>query len=232
MGEYLKSALQSLRHNGVLRTLQRGFQRAIPSWVFNINTLITVETSLRAIMADWEGEPPNPTLRHRWATEADMDHLTPGGFTVEEIRTFFRNGGRVAITTKDGNPVGYFWLFPRTNIFNGWIQLTVAPDEIVGGHIFVAPEFRGERWFREIRRFVFPQLIDEGYERMLGFIAALNRSSLRAGSSAERRNVGRVFYIRILGLIIHRVGGKWGAGFWRERRPLPVSSDDLREPHT
>ncbi len=172
-----------------------------------------METSLRAILKDWEDEPRNDKLYHRWADKSDSDHLTQSGFSAEQVHTYFDQGGRAAISTKDGKPVGSFWMFPETKVFDKWFRVDAALDEIISWQVYVDPEFRGERWFREIRRFVFPQLIDDGYERMLGIIDALNRSYLHAGARPERRNVGRIFCIRLLGLSLFHINRRWGCGF-------------------
>jgi GNAT superfamily N-acetyltransferase len=219
---------QSLHNQGPLRTVQRSFQRLMPAAVFDVNTIVGVETSLRPILEDWTGTPKNEALLHRWATEDDIDHLTRGGLSPHDVRSFFDLGGIAAITTKDGNPVGYFWLFPTTKIYYSWLQLSAEPGGILGGHIYVAPEYRGERWFREVRKFVFPQLLDQGYERMLGFIDSLNRSSLRAGASQERRNIGRIFYLHCLGFVIFRINHIWRCGRYSEKQPFLFSFEGFR----
>ena len=56
------------------------------------------------------------------------------------------------------------------------------------------------------------------------------RIALRTGVPSPRRFLGRISFVRLLGLVIYcRDGRKWGAGLWNERRPFELSFDDFDE---
>jgi hypothetical protein len=61
---------------------------------------------------------------------------------------------------------------------------------------------------------------------MLGLIDATNRNSYRALGKLGYVPIGRLRYLRILGLAVIRVGKTWGLGVWRGETPLqiPVSA--------
>ncbi len=228
MRKFFESIVQSLKFGGVLRTLHIALHRTFPGPILTINVAVAVETNLPAILEDWKDEPRNDALVHRWGSKDDLDQLTMGGLSRKRVLAAFDDGERAVVTTKNGEPVGYFWVFPNAKTYDGWWRVNLEPDEIVSWHVYVAPEYRGERWFREARRFAFPQLIDEGFKCMLGFIDALNRSSRRAGASSRRKEVGRLNIFRLLGLTIYRLAPRWGAGFWSERRPCQFQSAEFR----
>lgn len=221
----VEDAVRSFRTAGFLRTAQRAFDRVIPFDILRVNHIVAVEASLAGVLKAWQGEPLSDRYRHRWSTGEDLDLLTCGGLSAEEVRDYLDAGARAVITTLDREIVGYSWYVPEVWMSEGWLRVTIAANEIWGGHAYTAPKHRGQRIQTEVRKFAYPRLIAEGYERVLGFVAVLNRSSLRAGLTSARKYVGRIFYIRLLGLVIYRIDRKWGAGFWNEAWPYDLSFD-------
>ncbi len=227
VGATVTAALLSFKNAGVLRTTQRVLQRTIPMHIFEINTVVVIEALLKATLDERKGTPLNPDLQYRWATAQDLNLLTSGGLTPAYVHKYFDAGGRAVITTCNGEMVGYHWFVPNRWDCYGWLRFTVAAKEIWGAHNYVAPAYRGKRMAGETRDFAYAQLLSEGYERSAGVVQALNRSSLRVWSSPANRVLGRVFYIRLVDLIIYRIGGKWGAGLYASGRPLEFSLDEF-----
>jgi len=225
VGKTFDDAVRSFKTAGPLRTAQRALERFVPERVLSFNQIVAVEGSIAAVMEAWQNEPLNNQYHHRWSTREDLDLLTRGGHTPERVLEYFEAGARAVITTLDGEMLGYSWLVPDGWISKGWLRVTLGPNELWGGYAYTEPEHRGKRILPEARKFAYPQLITEGCERVLGFVDALNRSSLRAGSTPARKYVGRIFYIRLLSFVIYRVDKKWGAGFWNEKRPYELSFD-------
>lgn len=227
VGATVAAALRSFKNAGVLRTAQRALQRVIPPRIFEVNQVVVIDTFLKTTLDERMGAPPNPDFQYRWATGQDLDLLTCGGLTRAEVRECFDAGGRAALVTSGDEMVGYYWAIPERWDSYGWLRFTMAANEFWGGHNFVAPAFRGKKIAGETRDFAYAQLLSEGYERAAGAVQALNRSSLRVWSGPANRILGRIFYIRLGDLIIYRIGGKWGAGFYGGGRPLEFSLDQF-----
>jgi len=224
-------AVRSFKSNGALRTLQRGINRVLPEHIFTVNQIIAVEDSIADVIAGLGDRVPDACYRQRWSTGEDREALAWGGQSAQEVAAYYDHGGaRAVITTKadqmgSDKMVGYAWLMTKDWTSQGWMRVKLAPNEVWGGFIFTAPEHRGKRILAGVRQFSYPRLITEGYDKVLVFVSALNRSSLRAGGTPGRKYVGRIFYIRLLGLVIYRIGRKWGAGFWNQQRPYAFSYD-------
>ncbi len=218
MGNTLHKARLSLRNAGLVRTVQRALQRAIPLWLFDTNSLIAVEIDF----TDWRAPAVAAEWPHRWADERDLALLTQGGMSEDEVRTLMAQGGRAALCAREGKLVGYVWCLTDHYIAFDWIRVVLDGD-VYGAAAYVAPELRGRNLHNETRRFAYPALRDLGYTRAISFVEHLNRSSMRAGKTSDRRYIGRLTYVRLLGLVVYRLDGKWGAGFWNRARPFDLS---------
>lgn len=222
MWDIFRKTWLSLRHAGSARTAQRALQRAVPAWLFDFNSLI-------AIKIDFEDLHLIPAIEewpYRWANKGDLELLTQGGFSVDELRAFWDLDGRAALCTKDGKLVGYTWYLTKSPTVFGWIRVALN-GEVYGAAGYVAPEFRGRRIQSQARKFAYTALADLGYTRAVSFIEHFNRSSMRAGSNSIRRYIGRLSYVRLLGLVIYRIDARWGAGLWNSKRPFDLSFDDF-----
>lgn len=221
-GRFIKNfqdAVRSLRTAGFVRTLQRFVQRVIPPALFDINVIIAIENPLDM----WRDEVPSDQWQHRWGTRADMDDLMAGGLTRDQVETYMDADARPVISSKDGEFVGLTWPIPGALDNYGWMRVSPAPGDIWGGPAYTDPKFRGMRSHKESRMFAYPQLLDEGYKCIIGFVQLTNHSSLRVRASSARRYVGRIFYIRLLGVVLYRIQAKWGIGFWNKSRPYCFS---------
>lgn len=224
----LASAYRRVKTVGVTRTVQRLIQRLIPSRIFNLNALVLIQTSMEIFLEESKDDPQNPDLRHRWASQQDLDLLTCGGLTPDLIREYFNAGGRVAVTTNtDGEVVGYNWSLLNYANSQGWMRFHFAPTDIWGAHNYVAPAYRGQRIAGQIRRFVYLQLQSEGYKRSAGLVETLNRSALQTWSSPANRLLGTLFYVRTGNFVIYRIGRTWGAGLYGGGRPLELSTTEF-----
>jgi len=64
--------------------VQRAVQQTVPSWLFDCNYLIVFMWDL----ADWRLPAVADDWPYRWAEEKDLEVLTQGGLSTEEIRAF------------------------------------------------------------------------------------------------------------------------------------------------
>lgn len=220
MWDTLHKARLSLRNAGLVRTVQRALQRTVPVWLFDTNSLIALELDF----ADWREPPASAEWPHRWADESDLEFLTQGGLSAAEVRAFFTQGARAALCTQGDKLVGYTWYLPSRCTVFGWIRANFE-QRLYGAAAYVAPEFRGRRLHMETRKFAYPALTALGYTGIASFIEHFNRSSMRTGKDSPRRHIGRLTYVRLLGVVAYRLDGKWGAGFYNRRRPFELSFD-------
>ena len=142
-----------------------------------------------------------------------------------EIQSFRRLNARAHVIVKDGETVAYSWLVPDSRYIFDWIQVVLAPGELYSSGAFVAHSYRGQRLQGELRKFGWSQVANENYGRVVTFIERLNRSSLKSQVKPARRYVGRLTYLRLLGLVIYNLDGNWGIGFWNRRNPFKLSFD-------
>jgi hypothetical protein len=210
----------SLQHAGVARTAQLALQRLVPDWLFDINSLIAIEVDfadcrVSAVADEWP---------HRWADEDDLELLTQAGYSAAEVRAFFAEGARAAVCEHDGKLIACAWPVLNDHTVFGWMRVIVG-RKVHGRAGYVAPEFRGREIHFETRNFMYSALADLGYTGIVSFIEHLNRSALHAGGNTPRRYVGRLFYVRLLGLVVYRLDDKWGAGSWNRTRPFELSFD-------
>ena len=222
MWNTLRKTRLSLQNAGLLRTAQRVVQRSVPAWLFDFNSLIAMENDLTGGgFSPESGEWP-----HRWAEENDLELLTRGGLSADEVRSFWDQDGRAALCTKNGRLITYTWYLPGGCKVFGWLRI-VGDRQMYSTATYVAPEFRGRRIHSQTRYFAYSALADLGYTSIVAFIEFLNRSALRAGQGGIRRYIGQLTYWRLLGLVIYRLNSKWSVGFWNMRRPLDLSFDDF-----
>ena len=222
MGDVFRKAWLSYRNTGPARTLQRAVQRTFPSWLFDFNSLIAIESNFE----DVNLLPVNDEWHYRWAAKNDLELLMQGGLSEQDIQYFWDHDGRAAVCEQAGKLVGYTWYMAKNPVVFGWIRVRLD-REVYSAAGYVAPEFRGRQIQSQARRFAFAALRDLGYVTSYSFIEHFNRSSWRGGSHSVRRYIGRVSYVRLLGLVIYTIDGKWGAGFWSHARPFELSFDDF-----
>ena len=225
-------------HLGVARTMQLMVHRSIPSWVFDLNSHHAVETNFE----DWNFVSTPDDWPYRWGTEDDAELLTGGGFSLDYVRYLFGCGGRPVLLERDGELVTYVWYLPDGVLNSDWLRIVPRPRELASKGHQVLPKFRGQGIYQRTRNFAGSQLSAEGYLRHVSTVEVLNRASLRAGKgwrpgTGPRRHVGRISYLRILGLVVFRLSGssgarKWGAGFWNRKRPYQLSFDFFHEKDT
>jgi len=212
---------KSIRKTGLLRSFQRAVQRLVPHWVFDSNSLVAVDYDLE----EWLVVRPDEKWHHMWVDEQDDHLIENGGLSDADIRKYRLHNGRAHIVVQDDETAAYSWVIPNQWDIYDWIRVRLAPGEFYAAGTFVAHTFRGQNLQGEIRKFAWSQLAIEGQSRVMTFVERLNRSSLRSQVKPARRYVGRLTYVRLLGLVIYSLDGKWRAGFWNRHRPFEISFD-------
>jgi len=221
MWDNLRNVRRCLQNVGFARTAQRALQNSFPSWLIDINSLI-------ATQGDFEDQNLGPSAEewpYRWADRDDLELLTQGGLSTDEVRAFLDRGAHGAMCAKNGKLIACTWYVPTPYISFGWISV-ILDQVLYVAAAYVAPEFRGRRIQSQTRNFAYPALADLGYIGVFSFTEHLNRSMIRARGNSIVRHIGRLSYARLLGLVIYNLDGKWGAGFWNRNQPFVLSIDD------
>jgi GNAT superfamily N-acetyltransferase len=210
---------RSLHTTGFMRTVQRALQRFVPVWAFDMNRMAVCEVDL----TEWQGAKPDPQWNYRLATPEDAELLMSRGLSRFEVDRFFDCGAFGSVLEIDGQLIANNWAIPNHWACFDWIGFELEPDEIYGASSFVAPAYRGQRIHHQTRSFMYGQMAALGYRRAITLIEVLNKSSLKASAHKPRKYHGFLSYVRLLGLIVYKLNGKWGVGFWNQKRPLALT---------
>ncbi len=122
--------------------------------------------------------------------------------------------------------VAYAWYLPKEWSIHGWIKVILG-QKVYAASAYVATEYRGRKIAVETQKFAYPALASLGFTGVISFIEHLNQNSLRSIRNTPRTLIGRVFYVRLLGLVVYCLDGRWGVGFWNRRHPLELRVEDL-----
>lgn len=203
--------------------LLRILDRMTPGFLFSANTLVVVAEDTVAIARKAE---PDPEMR--WGTPDDIDRMTAFGQTPEELRERFERGARPAIVERDGRMIAYEWLQHDSYSEDPWLRLTLSPSDAWSYDSFVPPESRRQGLNKRTNAYLCAECARNGRTRVLGVIILTNQVAMRVHLRRGYEIVGRVFFVRILGLSLVRAAGKTRIGWWTAARPLnlPVSDFD------
>ncbi|NQV22477.1 MAG: hypothetical protein HQ511_13770 [Rhodospirillales bacterium] len=220
MIEVVRKTFQSLRYSGLRRTLQQFRRRLIPTRIFDADVFLIN----RFDFSDLENETPYP-FDFRWGFREDRERLTEGGLPLSTVDHYFDLGGRPVVVEDGGNVVGYTWVIPDGGDLYDWLRLEVGPKEVWGATAFVIPAYRGKEIGPMMKGFAYRELAGEGYERSLTMIEKLNTLSKHAAAKVPQRVVGKISYVRLLGLTVAKAADQWFLGYWgsKNRLVIPVT---------
>jgi GNAT superfamily N-acetyltransferase len=161
--------------------------------------------------------------------EITEDDFGPFGETESakaRFRARFRNGHRVWILMDKEEAVAQDVLGGSSRRVAKWLIIEGEDGDIWSEFIDVVPSYRGRGLGPGLRRHVARECARAGVKRMLGLIDATNRNSYRALGKLGYVPIGRLRYLRILGLAVIRIGKTWRLGGWQAETPLqiPVSA--------
>lgn len=206
------------REVGPLYALQLIYWELIPHWIFDLNAWVVCATDIRRHAAN---ETHDPAIR--WATERDTDAIAACGVERDKIVKAFARGSRIAVLDRDGRVLVHGWYDLAAHEQDDWLTFCLEPDDVMGASIWVQPDQRGGGLAPRVIGFVWSDLAREGYARTIGIINALNRNSRRACKKAGVVPIGRLFYVRFLGLVYMRYGARSRIGFWNSRNRLNLA---------
>ncbi|MCP4327086.1 MAG: hypothetical protein GY791_01435 [Alphaproteobacteria bacterium] len=121
------------------------------------------------------------------------------------------------------------WLGGSSRHVAKWLVLEGEDGDVWSEFIDVEPGYRGRGLGPRLRSYVVLECTNAGIKRMLGLIDATNRNSFRAMGKLGYIPLGRLFFVRILGLALIRHGKIWRLGCWRPGAPLRVSVPTIAE---
>lgn len=216
---------------GPIYAAQRALRLAVPRWLVDANVWVITAADLRDFL---DADAPEGSAR--WAGEADLEALAAFGMTRDEISAWLARGDRVAVMeAEDDSGRGIVaWNWYATEYFDQrpWLRLTLGERETMGTLAVVAPAYRGKGLANRVSAFAFRDFARQGYLRDYGLFDALNRNSLKAFAKMGHQPIGRIAYVRCLGLTVLKVNNRARAGVWSAANSLrlPLRDVDASQP--
>jgi len=164
--------------------------------------------------------PDDPDIRE--ISEGDLGPALDPGNAEAQLRGRLRAGHRVWVVGREGRIVAHDFLGGGSRAISDWLVVNGDAGDIWSEFIHVARDFRGQGLGPRLRAHVARHCARAGVSRMLGSIDSPNRNSTRALGKVGYVPVGRIFFVRILGLILVHYGPTWRVGRWTAERPLVV----------
>jgi GNAT superfamily N-acetyltransferase len=213
--------LRKWREVGPLYALQMTYWEIFPNWLFDINAWVVLATDIRKHAANRSHDPAI-----RWATETDIDALAACGVDRRKILKALKGDVRIALLERDGRVLVHGWYGATMHEQDDWLTFRLKPGDLMGASIWVRPDCRGQGLAPRVIGFVWSEMARAGRVRSVGIINVLNRNSRRAIAKNGSTVVGRLFYIRFLGLTYIRYGVLKKIGFWNPRNRLDLTLAD------
>ena len=203
-----------VREIGPLYAAQRALLHVFPRRWFEVNMWIFMENNL----AEWHSAQITDD-EVRWATVEDFDLLAQFGDSFE-IRSNLDLGYKVAVFIRDGRVCGWTWYATEYADQHDWLRVLMDKDECCAVFSLVDSACRRQGIARRIGVFARSDFARLGYRRLGALVDALNQPSLQAYNMDE--TIGRIFYIRFLGLTFVRIGQFMRIGRWGQDRRLEI----------
>ena len=212
-----RRAWRKIREVGPLYTAHLAANRFIPEALFQVRALMITERDPRHRPSVLDHDPG-----FRWITLEDFNSIAALRRLPRPLWAELEAGNRALILERDDDVISYF-LYPSDSHHQAsWVRFEFLPTDIWTIYTWVAPEYRGQGIHAHVRNFAASELEQAGYTRELSTIDALNRNSLRAHTKLGGWFIGRIFFLRILGLTLVRVGRSVRIGWWGPNRPFVV----------
>lgn len=225
-----KKIRRRVRESGPLYTFFMILNHCVPQNIFKFIKMSVREirlTGLHEICADSPPDSPNV----RWATPHDTDLLRQAGYGEDSLKRRFDSACRAVIYEENGVFIGVNWYAPPA--MAEWeeyhISLALPRASIWNFEQWVDPIHRGKGIAGKILKVANATLHAEGYRYVYGVIVTMNRNSIRANGKAGSREVGHLFFLRILNFVYFRTqGNRYFGRFDAERKftvPLNIANE-------
>jgi len=221
MRSFLKNvavARSRIPESGWLYTFHLTIQHVVPSWLFSIKIWTTGIGEIEEIEVK-----PDKNLGLRWADTNDIVALMAMGQTREDFKNAFSNGEEIALCEAAGRIVAYYRMSPNQVEFSDWLRINLRNGSVYGGSLWVLPAYRGQDIGPELVRFGLAKMAEEGFQRWVFHVDALNRNSFRATNKvADTSTLGRLIFIRVLGVVFIKYGALSRIGFLNSQNRLVI----------
>ncbi len=202
--------------------LQLAFESVVPPGLLRINKLLIRVSDPRNVRPDRRWDPGLG-----WAAAADLDERGAGW--PAPLRARLGRGETANIFERDGAVIGYRTFHREHHDQADWLRYILGPGDIWVSDIWTEPSHRGRGIHGLLRRFAAGRMVSEGTTRIVSNIDAFNRNSIRSNAKYGGRTIASIFYVRILGLTVARVGQAWRIGWWGPARRLVISIEDVAD---
>jgi len=140
----------------------------------------------------------------RYGGEADLAALTAPEFGYSAAARAFgrerlRAGDRFVLCEAEGRVVFYAWVMFRQLDLSCGNYVPLSADRAYTYKLYTVPAYRGLRICPAYYSFLKRELRAMGYGRVLAWVEAGNRASIRAHTRAGFQPVGTIWHFRLLG---------------------------------
>lgn len=211
-----------IREVGPLYALLLLVERLVPHTLLDIRVVYLCELDL--------GNAASPHCRDpgiRLAPPDEFERLMNRHDVLRGMRDKAGPGVRLWILGNGPQIDGFMWLDSEVIHTSVWVRLGLSERDIAGVYVWVSPEGRGTGLGPRLNRHVSHEYATAGYARIVSTVDSLNRNSLRADEKVGYRRIGKIRFLRVLGLCGVSCHGMTRLGFWTSRRPLTLSFQEV-----
>lgn len=202
---------------GILYALQQAKWTFLPNWLVELNIWDVNTIDIRGLATVTQHHPAL-----RWATNADIAELIACDVAPEDLAYAFGKTLKIAVYEHEGRIVGCGQYAVGSWNQSDWLRFRLAPKDLIGAGIWVAPEFRGQRIAPQIMSFAWSHFARLGYHRIVNIINVLNRNSTRACTKVGTPSVEPFWYVRLLGFTYMHYGTVQAFGRFNRRNRFDV----------
>jgi len=206
-----------VRESGLRHATNLAARASLPRRVVEFRRLFIVELDLRSVPRD----APDDSDIEEITADVLGTRIDPGEAEAL-LRGRLRAGRRLWVVTRAGRVAAYDCLGGESRAISPWLVVNAEDGGIWSEMIRVARDFRGQGLGPRLRAHVARHCARAGYARMIGFIDTTNRNSISALGKVGFVPIGRIFFVRILGLTVIHHGPTWRLGRWTADRPLEI----------
>jgi len=208
------------REVGFRYTVRLIWLRLVPKWLFQFDHYYIYSLDLQA----WNRRD-RAFAEARWARPDDAEELLRIGMRPDQVNDLTNARYRAGVIEHEGRIVAYNWCYTGTKAPWPWIRLSLGPGDVWSFRGWTVAEHRGRGLFPRVKGFMAQSYKDQGFTRMVSTIEVPNRNQQKANASLGGRPIGRLFMLRLLGLTLVGLNGRFRLGWWSAERPFTVAFD-------
>ena len=176
-------------------------------------------------------QAPKEGYATRFATVADIAAFRRMGVRDDLLPDVSTDTNIVLVHEGPDGPNAFFWLgrLPFEFRRHEWFEVTLAPGDICGRFLWVAPEARGRGVDPALNVAADATCRAAGYTHIVSYVDTFNVASMRADAKIGYEKVVRLTMCRFLGFGLLRFGSSVVVGRFTRQQPARFSFNTIRE---